>query len=307
MPIDPLQIGAWARDEDFPFFPVGTKAKRTLICPPAVTAPSLISGHTYLFKVATDWRAQQLWSEVIAYQIGCLVGVNVPPAFFAYDEVREEAGVLIEFFYGYPAERFPARFVHGIELIRRFDRPTQSDRPHNVRMNVAICRLYRVPDAVTWWAKTLAFDALIGNTDRHTENWGLLVRSGLDTNEVRYALAPVYDNGTSLAYQHNSIERLASRQAMEKFIERGSHHCGWDRHSDHATPHLELCARFASSSAEASAAMESVIRFDDETMRRLVFRNVCDGPGVPFTVERAELVVTVLLERRARLRAVLGG
>lgn len=306
VPTDPIRVGTWARDEDFAVFPVGSKAKRTLICPDANDRPDLIAGHSYLFKIATDWRAQQLWSEVLAYQIGCLVGVTVPPAFFAFDETRQEAGVAIEFFYGYPGETAPARFVHGIDLIRRFGRPFAADRPHTVSMNVAICRLYRVPDAVAWWAKTLAFDALIGNTDRHTENWGLLVRSQRDSTPMTYSLAPAYDNGTSLAYQHASLAALTKGRTLEKFIENGTHHCGWDRHSDLKTPHIELCARLASFSPVASAAMKSVIRFSEADLRALVLRNVCDGPAVPFSSERAELVTSVVLARRARLVAALG-
>lgn len=31
-------------------------------------------------------------------------------------------------------------------------------------------------DGQRWWAETIAFDAIIGNTDRHSENWGFLIR-----------------------------------------------------------------------------------------------------------------------------------
>jgi hypothetical protein len=44
----------------------------------------------------------------------------------------------------------------------------------------------------------LAFDTLIGNTDRHPDNWGLLVGLGA---APQYAMAPAFDNGTSLAYK----------------------------------------------------------------------------------------------------------
>jgi hypothetical protein len=49
-------------------------------------------------------------------------------------------------------------------------------RPHSVRSNADICRALQVPGAREWWAGTLAFDALIGNTDRHPDNWGILAR-----------------------------------------------------------------------------------------------------------------------------------
>lgn len=77
----PILIGAWSRDDDFAIHPVGSKPKRTVICPETETRPFLIPGHSYLFKIADGWKAQQLWSEVIAYQIGCLVGLPEPPTY----------------------------------------------------------------------------------------------------------------------------------------------------------------------------------------------------------------------------------
>ncbi|WP_164547584.1 MULTISPECIES: HipA domain-containing protein [unclassified Bosea (in: a-proteobacteria)] len=301
----PILIGAWSRDDDFAIHPVGSKPKRTVICPEAETRPFLIPSHTYLFKIATGWKAQQLWAEVIAYQIGCLVGLTVPPAFLAYDERTGELGVLIEFFYGFPGEAEPARFFHGIDFIRRFREASNGDRPHDLRTNISICRAYRVPNHLEWWARTLAFDALIGNTDRHTENWGFLIRSRPGRGH-HYELAPVYDNGTSLGFQQADLKKLLEPGAMAGFIAKGLHHCGWDRNTDAPTPHMDLCEKLAVASAIAGAAMRNVIRFGEDDLRSLVSRNVCAEIDVPFCTERAELVTAIVLARRARLSAVLG-
>lgn len=301
----PILIGTWGRDDDFAIHPVGSKPKRTVICPETEARPFLIPGHNYLFKIATGWKAQQLWSEVIAYQIGCLVGVPVPPAFLAFDERTGETGVLVEFFYGFPGEAEPARFFHGIDFIRRFREASNGDRPHDLRTNISICRVYRAPDYLEWWARTLAFDALIGNTDRHTENWGFLIRSRPGRGHM-YELAPAYDNGTSLGFQQADVDKLRDPDAMEKFIARGTHHCGWDRTADAPTPHMELCGKLALAFAAAGAAMRNVIRFGEDDLRGLVGRNVCAGIDVPFGAERAELITAIVLARRARLSAVLG-
>jgi hypothetical protein len=173
-----VAVGTWASDEEYPIFPVGSKPKRLLICPPDTTLPFLIPGHRYLFKSAEGWQAQQIWSEIVAYEISRLVGLVVPPCFVAVDEKTGGQGVLIEFFYGYPGEATPSRFVHAVDILQRlflgrFDR--KHGRPHVLRMNLAICPQLQVKFAVPWWAQTLGFDALIGNTDRHPENWGFLV------------------------------------------------------------------------------------------------------------------------------------
>ncbi|MHB1163969.1 MAG: hypothetical protein ACYC3K_01885 [Candidatus Nanopelagicales bacterium] len=46
--------------------------------------------------------------------------------------------------------------------------------------------------AIESFAGCLAFDALIGNTDRHHENWAVIRTSGL--------LAPAYDHAASLGF-----------------------------------------------------------------------------------------------------------
>jgi hypothetical protein len=137
--------------------------------------PFLIPGHAYLFKTASGWRAQQLWSEIIAYRLGALIGLNVPPCFVAIDEETRETGALIEFFYGFPSEAESARLIHAADLMRRVRMlaDPSAGRPHNVRTNLWVCKVLRVADAIEWWGRTFTFDALIGNTDRHLENWGL--------------------------------------------------------------------------------------------------------------------------------------
>ena len=148
-----------------------------------------------LFKVAHDW------SEVIAYKIAAAVGLNVPPCFVAVDSRTGEVGALVEFFYGYPDERQPARFVHVADLLQRFRVGSRTDRPHFVRLNLSLCRVLRLANAVGWWARVLSFDALIGNSDRHPENWGLLNRTRKEARDASWALAPAFDNGTSLGYE----------------------------------------------------------------------------------------------------------
>ena len=54
-----------------------------------------------------------------------------------------------------------------------------------------------------WWAEALLFDALIGNSDRHQDNWGLIFESAgrQPPNMPTGRLAPLFDNGTSLSHE----------------------------------------------------------------------------------------------------------
>jgi hypothetical protein len=304
----PVLVGAWKTDEDFAVHPVGSKPKRMLTCPPGVDHPCLIPGHSYLFKTARGWRANQLWSEVIAYQLGALTGVDVPPCFLAVNETSGEVGALIEFFYGYPGEKDPARLIHGADVLRRFRPMITSERPHGVRTNVTICRAFQIRECVEWWGQVLTFDALIGNTDRHTENWGLLVhRQGGE--RPKFSLAPPFDNGTSLGYEQPEQRLLAACEpgAISTYIDRGRHHCGWDLADDQPAPHMALCGRFAAAYPEARGTMTAVLNFSEaeaaETLKRCVEFDV----GIPFSEDRVRFVLELLMARRSRLLAVLGG
>ena len=225
-----VDIAAWSIDEDFPIFPVGSKPKRLLRCPDDAPQPFLIPGHSYLFKVAHDWRAQQLWSEVIAYRIAASVGLEVPPCFVAVDSQVGEVGALVEFFTAIQTKRSrrglftPPIFCSASELGR-------VHRPHFIRLNLSLCRALGLASSVEWWARVMTFDALIGNSDRHPENWGFLNRINRTRGEgdTSWAIAPAFDNGTSLGYEIREERTLefCNSLRLEPYVDNGHYHCGW--------------------------------------------------------------------------------
>jgi hypothetical protein len=301
----PLMVGEWAAHEEFPIHPVGSKPKQVLICPAHIAEPFVIPGHSYLFKIAEGWRAQQIWSEILAYRIAALVGLNVPPCFMAVNERTGQVGALIEFFYGYPGETEPGRLVHAIDLMRR--RGTGQERPHGARSNVLICRKLKIGQESEWWGRVLTFDALIGNTDRHTENWGVLAH--LRRGQVPiFSFAPPFDNGTSLGYEiaQDRLQAACDPKSLEAYIGKGRHHCGWDAADDTRAPHTSLCDRFLTAYHEAGAGMRNVIRFDPVQIYDIANHYVQFDVDIPFTAERARFVAKLVEARRANLAEILG-
>ncbi len=304
----PVGVGAWPRHEDFPVFPIGSKPKRMLKCPDDAQEPFLIPGHAYLFKTAVGWQAQQIWSEVIAYRLAALIRLDVPPCFIAVDEQSGETGALIEFFYGGPDEAEPVRFVHAAEFMTRLLADKKRGRPHAVQTNLLLCRLLRVASPIEWWGRALAFDTLIGNTDRHPENWGILLRGGAAGQPRIWSLAPAFDNGASLGYElpDAKLGPLLKRDGLDAYLRRGTHHCGWDRANDRRERHIELCRRYLDTYPEAGAAMKSVVDFDMLEVRKIVGECARYRVGIPFGMERANFVVELIAARRALLRAAFG-
>jgi hypothetical protein len=300
-----VTLDQWAPDEDFPFGLLGAKAKRTFVCPPVPPYGFLIGGHRYLFKEPQGSKAQQVWSEVIAYELGKLTGVAVPPAFLAVGPGNGSPGVLIEYFYGHAFDP-ERRLIHGIERLQA--RGFQTDqRRGSLSDNVDVCRTHRVAGAGAWWAQTLAFDALIGNTDRHSENWGFLVEREPDGRPA-YLMAPAFDNGTSLGFiiGEEQLKSYAAPARLAAFIAGGHHHFGWTSGDKPSAQHVALCARFAQAFPALRAVMRATLQIADSEIDDLLIRCVDFPFPIPFTRARAEFVAAQMKVRRDAVLVAVG-
>lgn len=297
----------WRVDEQFPYLQPGTKPKMVFVSPRERTPKSIVPGHRYLFKVAHSWRAQQAWSEYIAYHFARLAGLDTPPCFIGLNE-EGELGAVVEFFYGHP-NQVPRQFVHGVDILASFHRTMRTGRPNNIRENIRVFRsLMHTGPWAEWWAATTAFDALIGNGDRHTENWGFMVDRD-KAGKTTYSIAPVYDNGSSLGSEHTDKRlraMLANREQITSYILRGRSHLGMDMRTDAECQHFQLCAEILKRYPQTKLVFEATLgRFDLSQAERIVQQCVCDDTCVPFSATRAEFVVALVSERMRHLRAAL--
>lgn len=293
-----IDLSEWRPDEDFEYHPIGSKPKRNYICPADATHPLLIPRHTYLFKVAQGWRAGQMWSEVLAYQIGVAARLDVPTCFIAHDARTGETGALVEFFVAYPDQVSPDRLIHGADLLQGRGFTLGADRPHNLFTNIDVCEQLGL--AREWWADLVVFDTFIGNTDRHTENWGVL--SDAANN---HRMAPIFDNGTSLGYQQADAKLgHLSGATLDKFIRDGSHHMSWDLANETRTRHMDLLTGVVPRLPEVVAATEAMIHSCAERIEAVA--TACTGLEVVprFTPQRAEFLRR-LLRRRGELMVEL--
>lgn len=293
-----VQIGSWAADEEHKVFPIGSKPKRMLICPDPAPEPFLIPGWAYLFKTAGKPRfSRQVWSEVIAYRLGVALGREVPPAFVAVDERSGEAGALIEFFYDVRQGEQGVRFIHGAEYLSRVLTDTKRGRPHGLLNNLRICRALGLPDPESWWGQTLAFDALIGNVDRHPDNWGVLF------SEEGAKFAPIFDNGSSLGYEldDEQVLRKAKDGGLDSYIAAGTHHCAWSAREDEFRGHVSLCHRLGHKYAGVAKSVQMMLDFDDKLVPEILDTCVSLEGGGPFSPERAAFLADLIWRRRTAL------
>lgn len=225
-----FDVATWEQDAEFGVFPQGARAKDAVFAPVLPPESVLVAGKRYLFKRSKRSYPDQFWGEVIAYRVGCLLGVPVPPAFAAWNSQTGYCAALIEWFYSDGVERF----VMGGDFLQRiqpgYDREVGTK--HNLeRITLFLRALSGIGSPVKnwrqWWVDALLFDALIGNTDRHQDNWGLVFKHRPGKIDLCH-MSPLFDNGTSLGHER-FLERVQSwsNADLDRYIRRGTHHVKW--------------------------------------------------------------------------------
>lgn len=268
-----IDISQWKIDEEFSPYPEGSRDKYAVIAPVSQLPSGIVPEHRYLMKFSNRRYPVQFWSELMAFAIAKQLHVQVPPTFIAIDPATGQPGSLIEWFYGPQIEHsrqekgrlaavaaiiFGVReaptthslYVPGSNYMRRFipDYDLRTGRQHNfvdlARWITAFSRTYR-HDFWPQWCGMLLFDALIGNTDRHQDNWGVLWRAD-NAGNLSPRFAPAFDNGTSLA--HEIMEEKLSAfdsEALDRYVQRGRHHLRWQRDDQKQCGHIELIRMLA--------------------------------------------------------------
>lgn len=146
-----------------------------------------LNGDSYILKMRQDEAPELPEVEYLCNQIGKLLGV--PVAEFYFIDFNDDKTFVTKNFIkrGTPTDlqhlyHFRADDQHSCEgIIRVITEKTK--RPHDLRIFI----------------KTLLFDALIGNHDRHGRNLAFIVTSNNTT------LSPIYDNVSYLSLEKGNM------------------------------------------------------------------------------------------------------
>ena len=126
-------------------------------------------------------------------------------------------------------------------------------------------------------AEHMVLDALIGNTDRHHENWGVLFRRKQDSWVC--ALAPSYDHASSLGREllDESRERRLAEKQIAAYVEKGRGAIYWSASESRGPSPIELVRRSAASYPEILLpALRKLDRVSDPSIDDILHR-VPDG------------------------------
>ncbi|MEN0661055.1 HipA domain-containing protein [Caldifermentibacillus hisashii] len=172
-----LDVSKWKKDSEKQLS--GTRTKYWIIDPK-------YSQH-YMFKIPRE-NTGEAWAEKVAAELGKLFGLSMMDVQLACR--KNVIGIIAKNFTVSTEE-----FFEGGDLISAIVEDFDRYKLDNYTFE-------NITQALTdfglddQFVIIPIFDALIGNQDRHCDNWGIIVsKSG------SYRLAPIYDNGTSLGFQ----------------------------------------------------------------------------------------------------------
>lgn len=319
-----VSIDRWLPDEssyENGYYPEGAREKAVYFSPDDVGGLPLRPGWRYLFKKSRNWAPWQFWMEIIAYRVGQVIDVTVPPAYVGMRHGEgpgeETYGALIEWFYG-----DDERYIEGSRLVAPltsgFD--YKVGRPHDLLTLLDTPLLTTGPNAdknrrdlILHWARVLTFDTLIGNVDRHPDNWGVVLSRDVAGAFVRLRMSPAFDNGTALSYEQpeGHFDRFADPDYVTRYLTRpkkARHHMEWGGAERADLDFFQFMRRFVCEFPETRAEVLRRTRFTGPDLRAVTepLVGIPCASGSRLTRKRLDFTVELMLRRRDLLLTALG-
>jgi hypothetical protein len=222
------------------------------------------SDEEYFFKQSSPKYPSEFWSEIIASEIGLLAGFPL----LVYDAATYQGtlGCLSKSMVPSPLYQL----YHGIDVLRDYlPHFEMSNKPvHSFQQIMELCeQTEEFKSFKKNFIQMILFDALIGNTDRHTENWAFIVELNfqpqlpknirlipkrnwrnyipflktkiiydiegrIDLNVKRMvSFSHIYDSGSCLGRELSDqriYELLNDKKQLSSYLDRSKHEICWN-------------------------------------------------------------------------------
>ena len=263
----------------------------------------------YIAKVGKKWYPNESITEHLLTRVGQAVGI--PIADSRLMTVRGQLRFMSRYFL-----RPDESLVHGADIFADFlndqtfvDQVEQENREREVFtfqvVEEAVLDRFGEQsfEIICAYVRLIAFDALVGNNDRHFYNWGVIT----DIRGRRAPkFSPVYDTARGLFWNtpDSEIQRVLKekREAvfLKKYVEKSTPKTSWD--NDRTKNHFSLVEKIAT---ERSPYAEGLRGLDLNGLEQK-FTALLDGEfeGL-FTDKRKAFMIECLRMRAERLSGVL--
>jgi len=306
-----VEVAHWTQDGEIGQA-TGAREKQWLISPSNPNTTVLRPEHKYLFKFSVDWAPEQFWTEILAHRLGLYLGISVPPTHVGVNSLTGQVGALSEFFG--PRSSQEGKIVSGRNLIfsgQRFDRRRRHE--YNFKAVSDWCSFFERNrfmqyDWREFWAKAFLLDTLIGNQDRHADNWGA-IRTQSHSGREAFQFAPLYDHGSSMGYEllPNRFPEFADNIRLAQYVNRGTHQMFWRPEDARRLNHADFLKRFYDEFPSQRAGIDARLKISDRTLERVVAELSQFRRPIALSPQRAEFMLRLLKFRRDHLRKCLAG
>lgn len=141
-----------------------------------------------------EYNCTESCSEKISYEISKLLGYDCAKIELAKDEYGT-LGILNYIF-------LDLRKEEHSDAVSYLNPNGKSIKEFYTIENIEKCLNDIDKNLFKDFLKIMVFDALVGETDRHEENWGILLKNG------KYKISPLYDNGCNLLREFKNEKLL---------------------------------------------------------------------------------------------------
>lgn len=254
----------------------GSREKQWILKPSPKQPPDEVE--IFLFKESSKRYPAEFWAEIIASKVGKIVGVQTPETHCA--KWGDKYAALIKFFLKMEWDEKEKRFQQVEVLFEGGDAITGMDptfdrkegERHNIFQVERIFSMIEKEQLFKEFLKILIFDALIGNTDRHQDNWGFI---GVNETHAVH-LAPAFDNSTSLAselVEEKLSGYLAQNEVkLRQYISKGKAHIRWSADGVNLIRlnHFQLLKNIAQQKSFLVDDIKGMTRFTNEQIEVLL-------------------------------------
>jgi len=313
----PVIIDDWRQDDTYEgVYPKGARDKSAYFSPETVDERYLKGNYRYLFKLSRSWCPWQFWGEIIAYRLGLITGVEVPQAHIGlnnkYNPGEATYGALIEWFYDDKKDVYVEGGRFMVQLVKDYDR--EKGTQHNF---LDIAKKFKtIPGFQEHWAGVFTLDCLAGNTDRHQDNWGLILEDAkLGEPKEPYVLffSPAFDNGTALSYEiiEKNIDKYNDPATLKAYLtnpKRARHHMKWTLDEQDPLNFYDFMRKFVLEFPDTKSIIEKHLGFKQSQVEEIMSPLVAAVSDNTYCLsgKRLNFIMELIFRRKKLLEETLG-
>jgi HipA-like C-terminal domain len=262
----------------------------------------------WLFKVARPNTGED-WAEKVAAEFAKRIDMHA-----AEVELAAYVGKRGCISRNFIRTQIGEALIHGNEVlavhVEGYDKAKIAKQSDHTMHNIitAVSRLF--PDGLAapvlrTLAEYMVFDALIGNTDRHHENWGLNLQLGKGQDSPTFVLsvAPSFDHASSLGRECLDVKaaKLLKENAVARYVNAGRGGVYWQQTDAHGASPLALVKLAAAKYPKYFApALEKICKLNEDEAWQMISR-IPDHLASDVSKQLAHAIVVYSLSELKRI------